>query len=514
VLFAVLPFSPLAPALDASTLAAAAQARGLSTRVEYFNRSFATDTGMGLYEALAARLPLESLVADWVFRDCAFGQMDATDYLGLLVSRDHVPAALVPRLLAARRAAAGFIADHAKAVADEPPGAICFVDTFAKRDAVAGQLMASLAFARVLQELSPDIATVLAGPFTEGVMGRALAQLAFVDHVCTGRATASLPALLVDLASGKQVPPIVPREPRSTPQRSRRLDLPVPDFDDYFALRDDGLPGRFDALPMETSTGCWWAERSHCRFCGLNGADVTFRSKTPKRVLRELDLLVERYAPRVVEMNDLIVAPGYWTDLFPALARRRHDLHIFYETRANIRRDALEIMAAAGVRTVQAGIESLSPMTVRRMGKGGSPRVSLRFLSDCRDVGIRCIWNYLHSVPGETGPDLLEALPTIEAAANLEPPVSFGRVRVVRFSPYFIQPADYGLSQVQPDRSYRYVYAGSGLALHELAYFFEHEDRVESRARRVAVARVERAVRAWQDRGDLREPRAPLESVH
>ncbi len=507
VLFAVLPFSPLAPALDASTIAAAAQARGLSTRIEYFNLSYASGMDVGFYDSLAARAPLESLIADWVFRDCAFGRTDATDYLALLISRGQASADFVPRLLAARRAASQFLTDHVKAVAEQPPAVICFVDTFAKRDAVAGQLMASLAFARALRTVAPSVVSVLAGPFTEGPMGRALAQLSFVDHVCTGRATTSLPGLLADLATGgRHAPPslVGPASPEVS-ERSRRLELAIPDFDDYFALRDAGLPGRFDALPMETSTGCWWAERSHCTFCGLNGADVRFRSKTPRRVMRELDRLVERYAPTVVEMNDLILDPAYMTDLFPPLARRRHDLHIFYETRANIGRHALETMFAAGVRTVQAGIESFSPVTLRRMGKGASPRRSLRFLRDCHEVGIRCIWNYLHSVPGETGPDLLTALPSIEAGVGLEPPVSFGRVRVVRFSPYFLRPVDHGVTGVRPDRSYAHVYGGSGLALDQLAYFFEHEDHADSRERRAAVARVGLAVRTWQERWESHE---------
>ena len=35
----------------------------------------------------------------------------------------------------------------------------------------------------------------------------------------------------------------------------------------------------------ETARGCWWGERQHCTFCGLNGATMAFRSKTPERVL-------------------------------------------------------------------------------------------------------------------------------------------------------------------------------------------------------------------------------------
>ena len=39
------------------------------------------------------------------------------------------------------------------------------------------------------------------------------------------------------------------------------------------------------ALLAESSRGCWWGEKFHCTFCGLNGAGMKYRSKSPERVL-------------------------------------------------------------------------------------------------------------------------------------------------------------------------------------------------------------------------------------
>ena len=39
---------------------------------------------------------------------------------------------------------------------------------------------------------------------------------------------------------------------------------------------------------FETSRGCWWGERMHCTFCGLNGATMSYRSKSPRRAVDEL----------------------------------------------------------------------------------------------------------------------------------------------------------------------------------------------------------------------------------
>ena len=44
---------------------------------------------------------------------------------------------------------------------------------------------------------------------------------------------------------------------------------------------------------VETSRGCWWGERMHCTFCGLNGATMAYRSKSAPRALAELTHLAD-----------------------------------------------------------------------------------------------------------------------------------------------------------------------------------------------------------------------------
>jgi magnesium-protoporphyrin IX monomethyl ester (oxidative) cyclase len=59
--------------------------------------------------------------------------------------------------------------------------------------------------------------------------------------------------------------------------------MPGPDYDDYFdALGASSLGPRFrPAWLIESARGCWWGARSHCTFCGLNGATVAFRARAP-----------------------------------------------------------------------------------------------------------------------------------------------------------------------------------------------------------------------------------------
>src|SRR5262249_7242667 len=44
-------------------------------------------------------------------------------------------------------------------------------------------------------------------------------------------------------------------------------------------------------LLFETSRGCWWGERSHCTFCGLNGLTMNYHAMSPQKAIAYLNSL-------------------------------------------------------------------------------------------------------------------------------------------------------------------------------------------------------------------------------
>src|SRR4029079_11456522 len=93
--------------------------------------------------------------------------------------------------------------------------------------------------------------------------------------------------------------------------------LPYPDCDDFFeqlAKTDLGVPVEQlkPRLMFETSRGCWWGEKSHCTFCGLNGATMSFRAKSEARALAELSYLHERFPECGVSVTDNILDMKYF----------------------------------------------------------------------------------------------------------------------------------------------------------------------------------------------------------
>src|SRR5262249_57591180 len=122
--------------------------------------------------------------------------------------------------------------------------------------------------------------------------------------------------------------------------------LPYPDFADYF---EQFARTRFarrwqPSVFVETSRGCWWGERMHCTFCGLNGATMAFRAKSAPRALAELTHLAAAHPGCDIQVVDNILDLKYFKTLLPALAKRRLPLSLFYETKPNLKNDPLRLL--------------------------------------------------------------------------------------------------------------------------------------------------------------------------
>src|SRR5689334_21736757 len=78
---------------------------------------------------------------------------------------------------------------------------------------------------------------------------------------------------------------------------------------------------------------------------------------------------------------------------------RRYEL--VYETKSNLRKDEVELLAAAGVSELQPGIESFSTPVLERMGKGATRLLNVQVLKWCAELGVKVSWNLLYGFPGE-----------------------------------------------------------------------------------------------------------------
>src|ERR1041385_4737862 len=524
-----MPFGPLfSPSIALSLLKSALTRDGIDSRIHYFTIRFAEQVGSRFYLNIAGgiRPSMTKLAGEWIF-SAALSDMSKDEeesYVATVLLRQP-PAtsvtlrrptrARVAEILRARDLARAFVDMCADEVLRDSPPIVGFTSVFQ-------QQTASLALAKRIKQLRSETFIVFGGANVEGVMGaEAVRQFEFIDAAVSGEGDLIISDLVRRVLDGQSVDGLPGVRTRATiegdfasgkfsnaPTVMQMDALPYPDYDDYFAqFRSSRFQRSWEPrIFFETSRGCWWGEKMHCTFCGLNGATMQFRSKSARRALAELTYQTERYPGCDVEMTDNILDLAYFKDFIPELARRKLDLGLFYETKANLRKEQIRMLRDAGIRSVQPGIESLHDSVLKLMRKGVSALQNIQLLKWCKELGVEPLWNILVGFPGEPAEGYAWMAKVMPLLTHLPPANFISIVRLDRFSPNYFEGETLGLAKIEPLDAYRYVYRGvPDDALRNLAYHFEYEYQqpqdVAAYAKPVAYA-----LRDWQElqgRSDL-----------
>ncbi len=521
VLFVSMPFGPLmSPSLGLSLLQPLASARGLTCRVEYFTLPFAERIGDELYSKITgqSRAMSRAFVGEWIFSHALFEWDAAHDerYLAEVLltppswlgrNPTRPPARGEGRArLEARDAVRGFVDRCAERVADAQPRIVGFTSVFQ-------QHLASLALAKRIKTLLPETFTVMGGANCEATMGvETVRQFPFVDAVVSGEADhvfADLALQVTGRAARTALPGVITQatvaapaagSPAPTAPAVGDLDaLPYPDYTDFF---DQFARSRFGprwqpSVFVETSRGCWWGERMHCTFCGLNGETMAYRSKSAPRALAELTHLADTYPGCDIQVVDNILDLKYFKTLLPELAERKLNVSLFYETKSNLKKDQVRLLRDAGVTTIQPGIESFSDRVLKQMKKGVSALQNIQLLKWCKEIGIHPIWNFLIGFPQECPDDYFEMAGLTTQVCHLPRPAGVSVIRLDRFSPNFNEAGQLGFTRLRPLPFYEFLYDLPEPARTNLAYYFAYDYKVPQNVARYADPLV-RSVQAWK----------------
>ncbi|BAJ26108.1 MULTISPECIES: RiPP maturation radical SAM C-methyltransferase [Kitasatospora] len=494
ILLVQMPWGALdTPSLALGILRAVAERAGHRVEVRYANLEYADWAAEqhGLdhadYTYFSDRSYFQG-AGDWAFAGALYGEQDAGDPREHAPYLEHLAAhgadeQEVRLVLATRATAPAFVERLAASILADPPDLVGFTSTFQ-------QNTAALATARLLKRADPRITTVLGGANCDGPQGAALHRnFPFLDHVVRGEGEAALPALLDLLAAGADdfsaVPGLCWRGPdgrsRANPTAARPLPpaaIPAPRYDGYYERFDASVAARWvePRLVLEGSRGCWWGEKHHCTFCGLNGSAMAYRSKRPEDFLEEILALTERHRLLDIQVVDNILDMGYFETVLRPLAALPVDLRLHFEIKANLRREQFQLLGDAGAVQVQPGIESLSSRILKLMDKGVTGCQNVRALRDAQSAGVSVAWNHLYGFPGEHPDDYREILRRLPALHHLDPPVGTGRIAIERFSPYYDDPR-LGFPITRPAPHYRATYRLPESELADLAYLFSTEPR-------------------------------------
>jgi ribosomal peptide maturation radical SAM protein 1 len=535
VRFVNMPFAQIsAPSIALTQLKArVAELLGdeATVKVCYANHDVAEAVGVATYEAIALGAgALNSGLGDWLYRSAAFPREkdNSTEYLrrySRMLPRDLIEKVKVggpcsPAKLS--RLLDQTIDKHDLAKAD----VVGFTTMFA-------QTVPSLAMAKRLRERNPTQILVLGGANCEGSMGATLAEVVEdFDFIFSGPALISFPEFLGhirrgDLDKAASVKGVLPCRRRREPgketgqsasireQIGADLDINVPVFLDYGDFLDslDGVPGpRNQAnIQFETSRGCWWGERAHCTFCGLNGGSMAYRAMAPEAAVALLSDLIDRYQDRTKKFSsvDNIMPKEFVSGVFEHLCPSG-EISIFYETKADLSDEDVRIISRGGVRAIQPGIESLLTSTLKLMRKGTTAFQNIRLLKSCLKYDVNPAWNLLVGFPGEDADGFSSYLEILPKLHHLYPPTGVYPVRFDRYSPYHTSPESFGIDLIPAD-FYSYCYPYTEEQLVKLAYYFENISASSSYMDPLieGIGGVAAAVMAWQSRAAHRAAFGP-----
>ena len=507
LVFVVMPWHSLDyPCLAAGILESVARKKAPNWIVEqryanvewsaYLNE--ATDGAFGPldYNLLSEEFVF-NLAGEWVFSPALHGHVEHNVQQFREVFRGTD--VQFEMILLAHRHARDFIDKLAADIIAECPDVVALSTTFT-------QNVACLALAKAIKAASAGIITIMGGGNCDGPQGVALHKnFSFVDFVVRGEGETSFAQLLTTLGrkdtNFEHVGGLCWRrdgvcEVNPVGGTENIEDVPTPIYDSYFRQIEASSIRSFiePALVMETARGCWWGEKHHCTFCGLNGTSMAFRSKSPDKAFNELLELVCRHKILDVVVADNILDNGYFDTVLPRVAAADMDLRIHYEIKANLKQSQIRLMNSAGVLHVQPGIESLSSRVLQLMEKGITGPRNVQSLRDCEEANLTVSWNYLVGFPGETTADYDGIICQIQNLHHLQPPTGASRVVLERFSPYFNKPS-LGFVDRRPHTSYGLIYDLTPDELENFSFFFSSPAAGIDEAKRLEL---EQGIATWR----------------
>ncbi|WCM25777.1 RiPP maturation radical SAM C-methyltransferase [Sphingomonas sp. QA11] len=479
------------PALGTAILATACRARGMSVTIVYGSILLAAEIGYDDYCRICDS-PIRTMMGERLFRRYAFPpEIERTipDGEPLTGNGQAVFDRAAPLI-------DPFLDDLADRVLALRPKLIGIASTFQ-------QNLAAGATALRLKARAPDLPIVLGGANVSTPMGEGLAQVfPWIDRFVSGEADLVFPALCETYLKTGALPD--EKLVACGPIDDMRV-VHTPNFADYFAvLRECQAAGKLpmslpEFLTLESSRGCWWGQKNHCVFCGLNALGMDFRKKDARRVFRELKDLTETWGVKRVAASDNIMPLNYLDELMPALAAWEGRPHLFYEVKANLREDQMDVLAAGGVNAIQPGIESLSSRLLKLMRKGVSGHQNIALLRHCKARNISVGWNYIYGFVGEEIADydgVIEMMPKIE---HLEPPTGCNQIIVDRYSPYHTAHKELGIGEITPYPSYYALYPPDA-PLMDIAYHFKGSYTTPLLSSPADVERLCAAIERWRER--------------
>lgn len=214
---------------------------------------------------------------------------------------------------------------------------------------------------------------------------------------------------------------IIRNSPRAYLEDLNKLPLPLWELMPYknYILPQPQFPDEKPFLPVATSRGCPF----NCHYCPYPLTQgCQWRIRSIENVVAELTYIVDKLGITNILFRD----PEFSLDRVRTkkLCQRiiEKELRFFWrcETRIDtLDEDLIEIMAGAGCRGMNVGIESLSDKTLKSLGrKGVAEEQAERIMACCQKYNINTFCFFIIGLPGENKRDIRKS---IQFARKIDP---------------------------------------------------------------------------------------------
>ena len=307
-----------------------------------------------------------------------------------------------------------------------------------------GQLLPSLAIAKIVKERYPDTRVILGGSRTMELLGaNILKAFPFIDFAVSGEGEDALYKLAIGDAYSS-IPGLIYRDNGTVRwnQTTTVISLdatPIPSYDSFYQeltkASDDTQKYHYyyGRLPVEISRGCWW---NRCTFCNLNVHHPRYREKSVRRIVEEIQTLSDRYKILDFQLIGNTLPRSDHRVLFEQLTSLGRDFTFVVETRAGeLSSQDYNLMKQAGFTVIQTGIESFSTQYLKKMKKGTRVIDNIAALKFCRENSIQNHYNIIVNYPNEDTRDFEETQHVVRQIRTYLDPPQLCELRVMYGSP-------------------------------------------------------------------------------
>src|ERR1044072_7897122 len=275
----------------------------VSVNIYYLSHDFARYLGLELYDRITGSADSQNAgLGDWFFRQAAFHDQTNNSGMDLSLSfplHTEEMNTLKSRILEKRRGLEHFLETLISRYALDEAQLVGFTSMFM-------QSAAAFSLARRLKEGPSKPIIVMGGANCETPMGQVIITAGTpVHYVFSGPALKSFPEFVQqcldqDLSKAGSIRGVFTKRNyifQTGPDaigEELSIDVPIElDYREFLDTLTETFPdGEIDPILLfETSRGCWWGERAHCTFCGLNAVSMGYRAMNPELALKQFDSL-------------------------------------------------------------------------------------------------------------------------------------------------------------------------------------------------------------------------------